>query len=66
MEAFTITELSYAIIAVCGALSGVLMVVWKSRCKTINCCWGGARCDREVLKEEAYKPNAPNAIETTL
>jgi hypothetical protein len=63
MEAFTITELSYAVIAISGAVSGVLLVVWKSRCKTINCCWGGARCDREVLKEETYKPNA---IEATL
>lgn len=63
MEAFTITEFSYAVIAISGAVSGVLLVVWKSRCKTINCCWGGARCDREVLKEEAYKPNA---IEATL
>ena len=48
MEEFTITELSYAIIAIMGGLSGLLLVIWKSRCKTINLCWGGVDCQREV------------------
>jgi hypothetical protein len=59
MEKFTITELSYAVIAMSGAISAILMTIWRSRCKTINCCWGGARCDRDVLKEETYKSPAP-------
>ena len=64
MEPFTITELSYGVIAMSGAISGILMVLWKSRCRSINCCWGGVRCDRNVLQEEeAYQPNA---IETAL
>jgi hypothetical protein len=69
MEKFTITEMSYAIIAICGAISGVLMVVWKSRCRKIDCCWGGARCDREPLHDETvYRRTdfSPNVIETTL
>ena len=49
MEPFTITELSYSIIAISGALSGVLMVVWKSRCSKINCGYGCVKCDREPL-----------------
>jgi hypothetical protein len=55
MESFTITELSYAFIAMSGGLGALLMIVWKSRCRTINCCWGGAKCDRDVLKEENYQ-----------
>ena len=54
MEEFTITELSYAIIAIMGGLSGLLLVIWKSRCKTINLCWGGVNCEREV---EAVSPS---------
>lgn len=49
MEPFTITELSYAIIAISGAISGVLMVLWKSRCSKIDCGYGCITCDREPL-----------------
>ena len=49
MEPFTITELSYAIIAISGAISGVLMAVWKSRCSKINCGYGCVKCDRDPL-----------------
>ena len=49
MEPFTITELSYAIIAISGAISGILMVIWKSRCSKIECGYGCISCDREPL-----------------
>ena len=49
MESFTITELSYAIIAISGAISGVLMVIWKSRCSKIDCGYGFIKCEREPL-----------------
>ena len=69
MEEFTITELSYAIIAIMGGLSGLLLVIWKSRCKTINLCWGGVDCQREVETrvlstnqlEEGLEMNRPQA-----
>jgi hypothetical protein len=66
MEKFTITELSYAVIAMSGAISGILMVVWKSRCKTINLCYGCAKCDRDVLKEENYTAPVVTNEEFTL
>ena len=59
MEEFTITELSYAVIAIMGGLSGLLLVIWKSRCKTINLCWGGVDCQREV--EAISPPNQSQA-----
>jgi len=56
METYTITEFSYAVIAMSGALSGVLLVVWKSRCANINILWGCAKCDRDVLPPDTeYK-----------
>ena len=64
MEPFTITELSYAIIAISGAISGVLMVVWKSRCSKIDCGYGCISCDREPLKGSSpYDPPPLNGLE---
>jgi hypothetical protein len=57
METFTITELSYAFIAMSGGLGALLMIVWKSRCKTVKLCYGCVKCDREVLKEENFRPS---------
>ena len=55
MESFTITELSYFLITVSGAISGILMVIWKSRCKKIQCGYGCIECDREVINETNKK-----------
>jgi hypothetical protein len=67
MEAYTITEFSYAVIAMSGALSGVLLVIWKSRCAKIDILWGCAKCDRVVLEPEAeYRsPNPRTEIPDT-
>ena len=51
MEPFTITELSYAVIAMSGALGGLLLAVWKSRCSTIQIGWGCIQCEREVVDD---------------
>ena len=65
MEEYTITELSYAVIAIMGGLSGLLLVIWKSRCKTINLCWGGVDCERQVDASdlEIKQIEQPNGIE---
>ena len=64
MEEYTITELSYAIIAVMGGLSGLLLVIWKSRCKTINLCWGGVNCERLVEAHDIeLNQSEPEGIE---
>jgi hypothetical protein len=65
MEQFTITELSYAMIAILGAFSGLLMVIWRSRCRTINICFGACKCDREVLEETDYEMTTPTVSEPT-
>jgi hypothetical protein len=60
MEEFTITELSYATISILGALGGILLIVWKSRCKTLECGWGCVKCDRVVdLSDTKVKQPAP-------
>ena len=34
-----------------SAIASVLLVIFKSRCKTINLCWGLINCLREVQSE---------------
>jgi hypothetical protein len=71
MEQYTITEFSYAVIAMSGALSGVLLVIWKSRCVKLNLMWGCAKCDRSVLPPEVgynrpVPPSSAQVAETQL
>ena len=32
-----------------GCVSGLFVYILKSRCRTVNCCWGGVTCAREVI-----------------
>lgn len=32
-----------------GCISGLFVYILKSRCRTINCCWGGFTCARDVI-----------------
>jgi hypothetical protein len=66
MEPFTLSELSFTLLTLSGALSGLLLVCWKSRCKTINICWGGVRCDRLVDETAFVSPSSVVNMESTL
>ena len=38
-----------ALVSVIGiTLSGVLTTLFTSRCKHIDCCWGGVVCERKL------------------
>ena len=66
MEEFTITELSYATISILGAVGGILLVVWKSRCKKLECGWGCVKCERivdETVSKAPMRPRIPSPIE---
>lgn len=43
-----------------SALASVLLVIFKSRCKTINLCCGLIGCNREVMSESEEEQEAPN------
>ena len=45
-----------------SALASVLLVIFKSRCKTINLCCGLLSCNREVRDDESEEeqPNENN------
>jgi len=43
-----------------SALASVLLVIFKSRCKTINLCCGLLSCNREVKDDESEEEQPPN------
>tara|TARA_R110001632_G_scaffold202615_3_gene325784 strand:- start:1384 stop:1710 length:327 start_codon:yes stop_codon:yes gene_type:complete len=47
LQDFTIDQLAGSIALILGSLGGLLLIIWKSRCKRINCCYM-LQCDREV------------------
>ena len=48
-------------ITICAAAIGsTLLVLFKSRCSKISCCWGLYSCDREVLSDEEDNNNNDN------
>ena len=53
LENFTLEELMIFTVSILGALGGLLTVIFKSKCKTIDCCC--IKCVRDVdaiIKEE--------------
>jgi hypothetical protein len=53
LENFTLEELMIFTVSILGAIGGLLTVIFKSKCKTIDCCC--IKCVRDVdavIKEE--------------
>ncbi len=47
LQEFTIDQLGGSIALILGSLGGLLLIIWKSRCKRINCCYL-LQCERQV------------------
>ena len=47
LQDFTIDQLAGSIALILGSLGGLLLIIWKSRCKRINCCYM-LQCDRDI------------------
>ena len=46
LQDFTLEELMIFLVSLLGAIGGVLTILFKSKCKTINCCC--FKCERDV------------------
>ena len=55
LQDFTIDQLAGSIALILGSLGGLLLIIWKSRCKKINCCYM-LQCDREVANDDDDEP----------
>jgi len=52
MENFSIEQLSFSVITILGGIGGLLHVIQRSRCRTINCCFGLSSCERTPPTDE--------------
>ncbi len=60
LQDYTIDQLAGATALICGSLGGLLMILWKSKCKKISCCYL-ITCDREITDPQSP---VPEVIET--
>tara|TARA_R100001163_G_C5010848_1_gene156814 strand:- start:332 stop:577 length:246 start_codon:yes stop_codon:yes gene_type:complete len=52
LDDFSLDQVAGASALIISSIGGLLLIVFKSRCKTISCCWGMWSCIREVNDEE--------------
>jgi len=45
-----------------AAIGTTLLVIFKSRCKTINLCWGLIGCNRDVVTDDEEDPQPQPVI----
>ena len=62
---FSLYQMAGATALIVSSIGGLLLIIFKSKCKTINCCWGLLNCIREVPQvdssdeEAVIPPNEP-------
>tara|TARA_R110002020_G_scaffold45395_2_gene129893 strand:- start:1759 stop:2028 length:270 start_codon:yes stop_codon:yes gene_type:complete len=60
LDDFSLDQMAGASALIISSIGGLLLIVFKSKCKTISCCWGMWSCVREVKEsdseEEEEKP----------
>ncbi len=54
---YTIDQVAGAGALILGSLGGLLLIIFKSRCSTISCCWGLFKCDRVVPPSDDHEDN---------
>jgi hypothetical protein len=56
LQDFSVDQLAGAAALILGSCGGLLMIIWKSRCKEIKCqlCWGLYRhnCIRDIMSDD--------------
>ena len=51
LDDFSLDQMAGASALIISSIGGLLLIVFKSRCKTISCCWGMWSCIREVPED---------------
>lgn len=51
---------------VAGVVSGVIVILHKSKCKETSCCWGCFECTRDVGVEERIEEHEHPTNQTVL
>ena len=61
LQSFSIDQAAGAGALILGSVGGLLMIVWKSRCKRINCCYL-VQCEREVEAADSETEEGAEAV----
>ena len=59
LDLWSPNDYSNFITIMAAAIGSTLLVIFKSRCKTINLCWGLIGCNRDVISDSEDE-EAPN------
>ena len=52
LDDFSLDQVAGASALIVSSIGGLLLIVFKSRCKKINCCCGLLSCDRIVQSDD--------------
>ena len=52
LDDFSLDQVAGASALIVSSVGGLLLIIFKSRCRTISCCWGMWSCVREVPVED--------------
>ena len=55
LDDFSLDQVGGATALIVSSIGGLLLIIFKSRCRTISCCWGMLNCVREVPDEDDDK-----------
>ncbi len=48
LDDFSLDQVAGASALIVSSIGGLLLIIFKSRCRTITCCWGLYSCVREI------------------
>jgi hypothetical protein len=65
MESLTGTDLAFLITTCTAALIGIIVAIQKSKCSSIDMCWGCTKCIRSAEFMEKKEPPPPKKEDET-
>ena len=48
LDDFSLDQMAGASALIISSIGGLLLIIFKSKCRTISCCWGMWNCVRDV------------------
>ena len=63
LDDFSLDQMAGASALIISSIGGLLLIIFKSKCKTISCCWGMWNCVRDVNADDSDEEKVINFIE---
>ena len=55
LDDFSLDQMAGATALIVSSIGGLLLIIFKSKCRTISCCWGMWNCVRDVNADDSYE-----------